>query len=163
AILRWFAGTGKAPPDLHLLVHHFAAAVGGEQLVQEATLAVANTLAPSSRRDDARALFEEELRGWRDRGEPRTARPPWGLPRGGGRGRAVGARGVARRPSPRHLDPVRAGTTTGLPAEGCHRRPPGAARARPRALGAGAASRRGAVPGASAAAPRGHRPGRARQ
>src|SRR5262249_32159395 len=36
-------------------------------------------LAPSSRRDEARALFEHEHREWRERNEPRSGRALWGL------------------------------------------------------------------------------------
>jgi DNA-binding CsgD family transcriptional regulator len=79
AILGWFAGDAKTPQDLPALVHDFATAVGGEQLVQEATLAVVNTLAPSSTRDEARAFFEREHQEWREREEPRSARALWGL------------------------------------------------------------------------------------
>jgi tetratricopeptide (TPR) repeat protein len=79
AILGWFAGDAKTPQDLPALVHDFATAVGGEQLVQEATLAVVNALAPSSTRDEARAFFEREHQEWRERDEPRSARALWGL------------------------------------------------------------------------------------
>jgi DNA-binding CsgD family transcriptional regulator len=79
AILGWFAGDAKTPQDLPALAHDFATAVGGEQLVQEATLAVVNTLAPSSTRDEARAFFEREHQEWRERDEPRSARALWGL------------------------------------------------------------------------------------
>ncbi len=79
AILGWFAGAAETPRDLPVRVRDFAPAIGGEQLVQEATLAIANTLAPSSRRDEARAFFELELRLWRERDEPRSARALWGL------------------------------------------------------------------------------------
>jgi DNA-binding CsgD family transcriptional regulator len=79
AILGWFAGNAETPQDLPALTHDFATAVGGEQLVQEATLAVVNTLAPSSTRDEARALFEREHQEWRERDEPRSARALWGL------------------------------------------------------------------------------------
>jgi len=79
AILGWFAGDVKTPQDLPALAHDFATAVGGEQLVQEATLAVVNTLAPSSTRDEARAFFEREHQEWRERDEPRSARALWGL------------------------------------------------------------------------------------
>src|SRR5207244_9580755 len=79
AILGWFAGDAEAPHDLPARAHEVATAVGGEHLVQEATLAVANTLAPSSRRDEARALFEREHQEWRERDEPRSARALWGL------------------------------------------------------------------------------------
>ena len=60
-------------------MREFATAVGGQQLVQEATLAVVNTLAPSSRREEARAWLEREHREWRERNEPRSARALWGL------------------------------------------------------------------------------------
>jgi DNA-binding CsgD family transcriptional regulator len=79
AILGWFAGDAKTPQDLPALAHDFATAVGGEQLVQEATLAVVNTLAPSSTRDEARAFLEREHQEWRERDEPRSARALWGL------------------------------------------------------------------------------------
>jgi DNA-binding CsgD family transcriptional regulator len=59
--------------------HDFATAIGGEQLVQEATLALVNTLASSPSRDEARALLEREHRDWRERDEPRSARALWGL------------------------------------------------------------------------------------
>jgi DNA-binding CsgD family transcriptional regulator len=78
AVLGWFVGDEAAPP-LPRDPHEFATAVGGEQRVQEATLAVANTLAPMATRDEARALFEREHREWRDRDEPRSARALWGL------------------------------------------------------------------------------------
>ena len=78
-VLDWFAGSGRSPDDLPARAKEFATAVGGEQLVQEATLAVANTLAPSDRREEARGFFEREHREWRDRDEPRAARALWGL------------------------------------------------------------------------------------
>ena len=78
AILGWIVGDAGAP-ELPTRPTDFAAAVGGEQLVQEATLAVVNTLAPSPRRDEARALFEHEHREWRERNEPRSGRALWGL------------------------------------------------------------------------------------
>jgi DNA-binding CsgD family transcriptional regulator len=79
AILGWFAGAGPAPDDLTALARVFAPAVGGQQLVQEATLAVANTLAPSAARGAARTFFEREHEEWRERDEPRSARARWGL------------------------------------------------------------------------------------
>jgi DNA-binding CsgD family transcriptional regulator len=79
AILAWFGGDAEAPQDLPARVREFATAVGGEQLVQEATLAVVNTLAPSLRREEARAWLEREHREWRERNEPRSARALWGL------------------------------------------------------------------------------------
>jgi DNA-binding CsgD family transcriptional regulator len=78
-ILGWFAGDDAAPEDLPALARDFAPAVGGQQLVQEATLAVANTFAPSSARGTARAFFEREHEEWRERDEPRSARARWGL------------------------------------------------------------------------------------
>jgi DNA-binding CsgD family transcriptional regulator len=78
AILGWIVGDAEAP-QLLARPHDFATAVGGEQLVQEATQAVVNTLAPSSRRDEARALLEREHLEWRERDEPRSARALWGL------------------------------------------------------------------------------------
>jgi DNA-binding CsgD family transcriptional regulator len=79
AILGWFAGEPESSADLLALVRDFPGAVGGEQLVQEATLALANTFAPASRRDEARALLEREHREWKERDEPRAARALWGL------------------------------------------------------------------------------------
>ncbi len=79
AILGWFAGVAEAPDDLPDRVRAFRGAVGGEQLVREATLAVVNTLAPSSKRGEARALLEREHDEWRERDEPRSARALWGL------------------------------------------------------------------------------------
>jgi DNA-binding CsgD family transcriptional regulator len=78
AIIGWIVGDAEAA-QLPAGAHDFATAVGGEQLVQEATLAVVNTRASSSRRDEARALLEREYREWRERDEPRTARALWGL------------------------------------------------------------------------------------
>jgi DNA-binding CsgD family transcriptional regulator len=79
AILAWFRGEAEAPDDLPALARHLPGAIGAERLVQEATQATVNTLAPSSRRDEARALFEREHREWRERDEPRSARALWGL------------------------------------------------------------------------------------
>jgi DNA-binding CsgD family transcriptional regulator len=79
AVFSWFAGEGEAPKDLAERAHDFAAAVGGEHLVREATLAAVNTLAPSSKREAARTLLEGEHREWRERDEPRSARALWGL------------------------------------------------------------------------------------
>ena len=78
AILGWMVGDAEAPP-LPSRPHDFATAIGGAQLVQEATLAVVNTLAPLSRRAEARVLFERDLEEWRERDEPRSARALWGL------------------------------------------------------------------------------------
>ena len=79
AILGWFAGNAEAPGDLPALAQHLPGALGGERLVQEATQAIVNTLAPASRRDEARALLQREHREWRERNEPRSARALWGL------------------------------------------------------------------------------------
>jgi DNA-binding CsgD family transcriptional regulator len=73
----WIVGDPEA--QLPAQAHDFATAVGGEQLVQEATLAVVNTLAPAWRRDEARALLDREYREWLERDEPRSARALWGL------------------------------------------------------------------------------------
>ena len=78
AILGWIVGDAEAP-QLAARADDFAIALGGERLVQEATLAVVNTLASSFRRDEARALLEHEEREWRERDEPRSARALWGL------------------------------------------------------------------------------------
>ena len=79
AMLDWFAGSAEVPGDLAGLAQTLPAALGGERLVQEATEAVVNTLAPSSTREEARAFLESEHREWRDRDEPRSARALWGL------------------------------------------------------------------------------------
>jgi len=77
ALLGWIVGDADAP-QLPVRPDDVAAALGGERLVQEATLAVVNTLAVSQR-GEARALLEREYREWRDRDEPRSARALWGL------------------------------------------------------------------------------------
>jgi DNA-binding CsgD family transcriptional regulator len=79
ATLAWFRGEAEAPGDLPTLAHELPSALGGDRLVQEATQAIVNTLAPSSKRDEARALLEHEHREWRERDEPRSARALWGL------------------------------------------------------------------------------------
>jgi DNA-binding CsgD family transcriptional regulator len=78
AILGWMVGDADAPP-LPSGTPDVAAALGGERLVQEATLAVVNTFAPSPQREDARSRLEREYREARDRDEPRSARALWGL------------------------------------------------------------------------------------
>jgi DNA-binding CsgD family transcriptional regulator len=78
AVLGWIAGDAERTP-LPAHPHDFAAAVGGAQLVQEATFAVVSTLVGSNRRDEALALFEREHGEWRERDEPRSARALWGL------------------------------------------------------------------------------------
>jgi DNA-binding CsgD family transcriptional regulator len=79
AILDWFAGTAPTPGDLEALIEHLPSALGGERLVQEATLAIVHTLAPVSRRGLARSLLEHEHAEWSERDEPRSARALWGL------------------------------------------------------------------------------------
>jgi DNA-binding CsgD family transcriptional regulator len=79
AILGWFRGDAPAPADLPTLAQDLPSALGGDRLVQEATQAIVNTLAPFSKRDEARALLEREHREWRERDEPRSARALWGL------------------------------------------------------------------------------------
>jgi DNA-binding CsgD family transcriptional regulator len=79
SVLGWFAGDAEASADLPAQARDFPSAVGGDQLVREATLAVVNTLAPSSKRAKARALLERDHRQWRERDEPRSARALWGL------------------------------------------------------------------------------------
>ena len=78
-MLSWFAGEPEASEDLPARTSEFANAVGGDQLVREATQAVVNTLAPASKRSEARALLESEYEQWRERDEPRAARASWGL------------------------------------------------------------------------------------
>jgi DNA-binding CsgD family transcriptional regulator len=79
AILAWFAGASPTPSDLEALVQHLPSALGGERLVQEATLAIVHTFAPASRRAQARTLFEGEYAAWSERDELRSARALWGL------------------------------------------------------------------------------------
>ena len=79
AVLAWFHGEAEAPPDLPALVQKLPAALGADRLVQEGTQALANTLAPSSTRDEARALLEREYLEWRERDERKSARALWGL------------------------------------------------------------------------------------
>jgi DNA-binding CsgD family transcriptional regulator len=79
AVLEWFAGDAEASEDVVALARDFPSAVGGDQLVREATLAVVNTLAPLPTRDGARALLEREYEEWRERDEPRSSRALWGL------------------------------------------------------------------------------------
>lgn len=79
AVLGWFAGDAARSADLPALVRHLPDALGGDRLVQEATQAIVNTLAPAPRREEARALLERDYREWRERDEPRSARALWGL------------------------------------------------------------------------------------
>jgi DNA-binding CsgD family transcriptional regulator len=79
AIRAWFDGDGPAPADLATVMQELPSALGGDRLVQEATQAIVNTLAPSAKRHEARALLEREHRAWRERDEPRSARALWGL------------------------------------------------------------------------------------
>jgi DNA-binding CsgD family transcriptional regulator len=79
AVLGWFRGDSAAPGDLPALVQELPGALGGDRLVQEGTQALVNTLAPSSRRDEAQSLLEREYLEWRERDERRSARALWGL------------------------------------------------------------------------------------
>jgi DNA-binding CsgD family transcriptional regulator len=79
-ILAWFAGDGPTEPNLlEALSEHLPSTVGGERLVQEATIAMVNTFAPKSMRERARALLEGEYEAWHERDELRSARASWGL------------------------------------------------------------------------------------
>jgi DNA-binding CsgD family transcriptional regulator len=78
AIVGWMVGDPDAP-DLTAGPHEYAAALGGERLVQEATFAVVSTLVSSRRMEEARAVLDHEHRQWRDRDEQRSARALWGL------------------------------------------------------------------------------------
>jgi DNA-binding CsgD family transcriptional regulator len=60
-------------------MHDFASAVGGDQLVQEATAAFVHTLMLSGGTEKARAVLEREHREWQERDERRSARALWGL------------------------------------------------------------------------------------
>jgi DNA-binding CsgD family transcriptional regulator len=79
AILDWFAGKAPSPSDLAVLTYQLPSSLGGERLVQEATLATVNTHAVASTRDQARALLDRERAEWLERDEPRSARASWGL------------------------------------------------------------------------------------
>jgi len=79
AILAWFRGEAETSVDLPSLVLHLPSALGGDRLVQEAMQAIVNTLAPASKRNEARALLEREHQEWSERDEPRSARALWGL------------------------------------------------------------------------------------
>ena len=79
AILDWFAGRDRTPDDLLELTQDLPSYVGGERLVQEATLAIVNSLAVASTRGQARGQLEREYADWRERDEPRSARASWGL------------------------------------------------------------------------------------
>jgi hypothetical protein len=78
AILGSIVGDEDSPPltvaDLDL-----ADVLGGERLVQEATLALVNPNAPAARRDELRTALEREYEEWRERNEPRSARALWCL------------------------------------------------------------------------------------
>jgi DNA-binding CsgD family transcriptional regulator len=78
-ILDWFAGRARTPIDPAGLTRNLPSTLGGERLVQEATLAIVNTMAPASTRGQARALFEGEYAAWLERDELRSARALWGL------------------------------------------------------------------------------------
>ncbi len=79
-VVAWF--TGRAPTsavELLTLTRHLASSVGGERLVQEATLALVNTLAPKGVRDRAQELLTSEQQAWQERNELRSAQARWGL------------------------------------------------------------------------------------
>jgi DNA-binding CsgD family transcriptional regulator len=78
AVLAWIAGVVDAPP-LPERVHDIATALGGAQVVQEATFALVGTLTADGRSNDARRLLEDEHREWAERDEPRASRALWGL------------------------------------------------------------------------------------
>jgi DNA-binding CsgD family transcriptional regulator len=79
AMLVWFAGKLETQSDLAALTQYLPSSLGGERLVQEATLAMVNTLAPASTRGQARDLLEREYADWLERDEPRSSRALWGL------------------------------------------------------------------------------------
>jgi DNA-binding CsgD family transcriptional regulator len=79
AFTGWFHARGHRSTDLIPLLDHLPLAVGGERLMQEATLAVVNTLAPLPARESAREFFRREQDHWHERDEPRSARASWGL------------------------------------------------------------------------------------
>ncbi len=79
AVLGWFRGDVQFSAELLASADDLPAALGGERLIQEATLAIVNTYAPAATRDQARAWLEVEYLAWRERDEPRGARARWGL------------------------------------------------------------------------------------
>jgi DNA-binding CsgD family transcriptional regulator len=79
AVLAWFLGRTDAPPVAAALPRTFVRAIGGDQLVQEGTQAVVNTLAPAPTRASIRQALADELDEWRERDEPRVAHARWGL------------------------------------------------------------------------------------
>jgi DNA-binding CsgD family transcriptional regulator len=79
SILGWFLGEGDQERDSSALRPDFVSAIGGQQLVQEATQALVNTFAPVATRERVRSLLEAEHEEWRERDEPRGAHALWGL------------------------------------------------------------------------------------
>ncbi|HET7647422.1 MAG TPA: AAA family ATPase [Gaiellaceae bacterium] len=79
SVLAWFMGGEPLPADPSRLHGEFAAAIGGFQLVHEATEAVANSCAPLDARERVRALFLAEHEQWREHDEPRAGHALWGL------------------------------------------------------------------------------------
>jgi DNA-binding CsgD family transcriptional regulator len=78
ATIGWVVGE-VAATQLVAQAQELATAVGGEQLVQEATMTYLATLSSSSRTAEARALLEREYDEWHERDEPRSARALWTL------------------------------------------------------------------------------------
>lgn len=78
SILGWIVGAEETEPitvaDLDL-----ADVLGGERLVQEATLSLVNPNASPIGRDAVRQALEREHEEWRERDEPRAARALWCL------------------------------------------------------------------------------------
>ena len=78
ATIGWIVGDAETP-KLAARARDFADAVGGEQLVQEATSAFVSTLVWSFRTEEARTLLEREYEESLERDEPRCARALWSL------------------------------------------------------------------------------------
>jgi DNA-binding CsgD family transcriptional regulator len=79
AVLAWFAGDVDAAAVLTSLTPHLTDALGAPRLVQEATQAIVNTLAPADTRGRAYSLLDADYREWCERDEPRAACALWGL------------------------------------------------------------------------------------
>jgi hypothetical protein len=57
----------QSSAELLASAEELPAALGGERLIQEATLAIVNTYAPVKTRDQARGWLEAEYARWRER------------------------------------------------------------------------------------------------
>ena len=78
AVLGWFHGEPAAGASLAIVAPDLAGAVGGDRLVQEATQAIVNTLAPAERPRAARTRVRRVARARRAAGGPRFVGPRLG-------------------------------------------------------------------------------------